>query len=102
MHLLVIQRCPRTFFFFNQNFPGDSDSKESACNAGDLGSIWGLRRSSGEGNGNPVQYSGLENSIDRDWQVTVHGVAKSRTTERLTHNEYEYFYKVGGHFYGNP
>ena len=45
-------------------FPGGSDSKESACNAGDLGSIPGLGRSPGEGNGNPLQYSGLENSMD--------------------------------------
>ena len=54
--------------------------KESACNAGDPGSIPGLGRSAGEGNGYPLQYSGLENSMDRGaWQVTVHGVAKSRT-----------------------
>ena len=43
-------------------FPSDSDSKESVCNAGDLGSIPGLGRSPGEGNGNPLQYSGLENA----------------------------------------
>ena len=54
--------------------------KESACNAGDPGSILGLGRSPGEGNGNPVQYSGLENSTDRGaWWATVHGVAKSQT-----------------------
>ena len=47
-------------------FPGDSDSKESAHSAGDPGSIPGLGRSSGEGNGNPVQYSCLENSMDRE------------------------------------
>ena len=45
-------------------FPGGSDGKESACNAGDLGSIPGLGRSSGEGNGNPLQYSFLEDSMD--------------------------------------
>ena len=57
-----------------------SESKESACNAGDLSSILGSRRSPGEGNGNPLQYSCLENSMDRgDWQATVHSVAKSRT-----------------------
>ena len=51
--------------------------KASACNAGDLGSIRGLGRSPGEGNGNPLQYSCLENSMDRGvWQATVHGVAK--------------------------
>ena len=61
-------------------FPDGSDSKESACNAGDLGSIPGLGRSPGEGSGYPLQYSGLENSMDRGvWQATVHGVAKSQT-----------------------
>ena len=54
-----------------------SDSKESACNAGDPGSIPGLRRSPGEGNGNPLQYPCLENPMDRRaWWATVHGVAK--------------------------
>ena len=61
-------------------FPGDSDGKESACNAGDLGSIPGSGRSPGEGNGYPLQYSCLENPMDRGpWQATVHGVTKSRT-----------------------
>ena len=64
----------------NRGFPGGSDGKESACHAGDPGSIPGLGRSPGEGNGNPLQYSCLENSIDRGaWQATVHGVVKSRT-----------------------
>ena len=65
-------------------FPGGSDGKESAHNAGDLGSVPGLGRSPGEGDGNPLQYC-LENSMDTGaWQVTVHGVAKSwTTTERL-------------------
>ena len=54
--------------------------KESACNAGDLGLIPGSERSLGEGHGNPLQYSCLENSMDSgDWQATVHGVAKSWT-----------------------
>ena len=53
---------------------------KNACNAGDPGSVSGLRRSPGEGNGNPLQYSCLENPRDRGaWQATVHGVAKSRT-----------------------
>ena len=53
-------------------FPGGSDSKESACNAEDLGSISGSGRSPGEGNGNPLQYSCLENPIDRiAWQATM-------------------------------
>ena len=61
-------------------FPCGLDSKESNCNAGDLGLIPGLGRSPGEGNGNPLQYSCLENSMDRGaWWATVHGVAKSRT-----------------------
>ena len=60
-------------------FPGGSDGKESACNE-DLGSIPGLGRSPGEGNGYPLQYSCLENFMDRGaWQATVHGVAKSWT-----------------------
>ena len=59
---------------------GGSDSKESACNAGDLGSVPELGRSPGEGNGNPLQYSCLENPTDRGtWRATVHGVAKSQT-----------------------
>ena len=56
-------------------FPGGSEDKASACNAGDPGSIPGLGGSPGEGNGNPFQYSCLENPMD----TTVHGVAKSRT-----------------------
>ena len=61
-------------------FPGGSAGKESACSAGDLGSVPGLGRSPGEGKSYPLQYSGLENSTDReDWQTTVNGIAKSRT-----------------------
>ena len=63
-----------------KGFPGGSDSKESACNAGDQGSIPGSGRSPGEGNGYPLQYSCLEKSTDRGaWQATLHGVAKSQT-----------------------
>ena len=55
--------------------------KASACNAGDLGSISGLGRSPGEGNGNPLQYFCLENPVDRGaWWATVHGVAESDMT----------------------
>ena len=61
-------------------FPGGSDSKASVYNAGDLGSIPGLGRSTGEGNGNPLQYYCLENPMDRGaWWATIHGVAKSWT-----------------------
>ena len=56
-------------------FPGGSDSKESVCNVGDLGSVPGLGGSPGEGKGYPLQSSGLQNSLD----CIVHGVAKSRT-----------------------
>ena len=62
------------------NNAGDSEVKASACNAGDLGSIPGSGRSPGEGNGNPLQYSCLENPMDGGaWWATVHGVAKSWT-----------------------
>ena len=63
-----------------RGFPGGSDHKESACNAGDPGSISGSGRSLGEGNGNPLQYSCLGNPMDREaWQATAHGVRKNRT-----------------------
>ena len=63
-----------------RDFPGGSDGKESACSAGDLGLIPRLGRSPGEGNGYPLQYSGLENPMDRGaWPATVHRIAKSRT-----------------------
>ena len=68
-------------------FPCSSVGKESACNAGDLDSFPGLGRSPGEGNGNPLQYSCLENPMVRGasqdrgaWQATVHGVARVNTT----------------------
>ena len=61
-------------------FPGGSDSKESACNVEDLGLIPGLGRSLEEGNGNPIQYSCLDNPVDRrSWHAAVHRVAKSQT-----------------------
>ena len=59
----------------DSGFPGGSAGKESTCNAGDPGSIPGLGRSAGEGKGYPLQYSGLENSLD----CIVHGVTKSQT-----------------------
>ena len=65
-----------------QGFPGGSDARESTCKAVDLGSIPSLERSLGEGNGNLLQYSCLENPMDRGaWWATVHGVAELDTTE---------------------
>ena len=62
------------------DFPGGSDGKASAYNLGDPGSIHVSGRSPGEGNGNPLQYSSLENPMDGGaWQAMVHGIAKSRT-----------------------
>ena len=63
-------------------FPGGSDGNESAFNMGNLGLIPWSGRYPGEGNGNPLQYSGLENPMDRGaWQATVHEVTESDTTE---------------------
>ena len=82
MNQLYIFTAPLfwTSFPFRPNFPGGSDGKESAYNAvyiRDVGSILGLGRSPGGGNGNPPQYSCLENSMGRGaWQTTVHGVVK--------------------------
>ena len=62
------------------DFPGGSDGKASVYNAGDLGSIPGSGRSPGVGNGNPLQYSCLENYMDRGaWQAPVCGITKSST-----------------------
>ena len=66
--------------FKEKSFPGGSDGKVSACNAGDPSSIPGSGRSPGEGSGNPLQYSCLEDSMDGGaWWATVHGVTKSLT-----------------------
>ena len=81
---MVFQLTPDKF----QGFPRSSVGKESACNVGDLDSIPGLGRSPGEGKGDPLQYSGLENSMD----CTVHGVAKRGT--RLSDFDF--------HFWINP
>ena len=67
-------------FFFPLDFPGGSDGTASAYNAGDLGSIPGSGRSPGEGNGNPLQYSCLDNPVDGGaWSATVHRIAKNWT-----------------------
>ena len=64
----------------NAYFPGGSDGKEPACTSGDLGSMLGLGKSPEEGNGYPLQYSCLENSMDRGvWWARVHGISNSRT-----------------------
>ena len=66
--------------YYVKSFPSCSDSKESTCNAGDLGSICGWGKSPRVGNGNSLQHSCLENSMDRGaWWTTVHSVTKSQT-----------------------
>ena len=80
------------------NFLGSSDCKESVCNAGNPGLIPGSGRTPAEGNGNPLQYSCLENSMDRGaWQATVHGVSKSQTGLSDYHFTFtfDYFYNQG-------
>ena len=70
----------RNTLFEIHGIPGGSDSKESACNAADPGLIPGSGRFPGEENSNPLQYSCLENPMDRKaWRVTVHGVTQSQT-----------------------
>ena len=94
---LTIFVSSRVFFnlylsFVNSSSGSDwfSDGKASACNEGDLGSIPGSGSSPGEGNGNPLQYSCLENPMDEGaWWATVHGVAKSGT--RLSNFSFVWF-----------
>ena len=75
--------------YIHASFPGGSNGKESAHNAGDLGSIPGSGRSPGEGNGSPLQYSCLGNPTDKGaWRATVHEVTKSRTRLRDYHHVY--------------
>ena len=76
-------------------FPAGSDGKESACNPGDLGSIAGSRRAPGEGNGNSLQYSCLENSMDGGaWWATVHWVAKKSQTRLSVHHTHTHTHKM--------
>ena len=83
MHLRRLQELSKFFSpppLLSVGFPGGSEDKASACSVGDLGSIPGLGRSPGEGNGDLLQYSCLENPMDRGaWWATVHRVTKSRT-----------------------
>ena len=86
---------------FSEPVPRGSVGKASAYNAGDPGSIPGLGRSSGEGNGNPLQYSCLENPMDREaWQATVHAVTKCQTQlKRLSicpHTKEGFNWKMNG------
>ena len=82
-------RLPTSVFL---GFPGGSAGKESACNAGDLASISGLGRSSGEGKGYPLQCSCLETPHgQRAWRATVHGVTKLDITERLSTTQHYYY-----------
>ena len=74
------------FGYIILGFTGGSAGKESVCNAGDLGLIPGLGRSPGEENGNPRQYSCLENPMDREtWRAIVYGVAKELDTTEHAH-----------------
>ena len=83
--LQLSDRMTTTIKDFRLDQNSSSDSKASACKVGDLGLIPGLGRYPGEGTGNPLQYSCLENSMDRGtWQTTVHGVTESDTTKQLT------------------
>ena len=85
MLVSAVQPCESAISIYTSppsSFPGGSDGKESAYNVGDLGSIPGLGRYPGSGHGNPLQYSCLENPMNRGaWRATVRGVAKSDETE---------------------
>ena len=81
------------------DFPCGSDGKESACSIGDLGSIPGLGRSPEEGNGYPLQYSFLENPMDKGaWQATVHRVTTSQTQLKQL-SMHAYMHQTSEHIY---
>ena len=78
--MMLVVRLSFMTFIILRGFIGGSDGKESACYAGDPGSTPGSGRSPGEGNGYPLQYSCLENPMDRGaWWAIVQGIAKTRT-----------------------
>ena len=84
-------RLPTPVFL---GFPGGSAGKESACSVGDPGSIPGLERFPAEGNGNPLQYSCLENPMDREaWWATVHRVSQLDTSETTKQYIFTYLEK---------
>ena len=85
--VILFRKQVEELLYMSLGFPSSSNGKESAWNVGDLGSIPGLGRTTGERHGNPLQYSCLENSMDREaWPAVVHGVSKSLTqvTELLS------------------
>ena len=84
-----------SILYNGMGFPGSSDGKESACNAGDLGLISGSGKLPRGGNGNRLQYTCLENPMDRGaWLATIYGVIESDTTEWLSTHTQEYFLAI--------
>ena len=81
---------------YYMGFSGGSYCKESNCNAGDLGSIPGLGRSPGEGNGYPLQYSGLENSMNRAWWAIVYGPISCRVGHDRANFTFTFFNVLRG------
>ena len=78
--VILFRKQVEELLYMSLGFPSSSNGKESSCNVGDLGSIPGLGRTPGERHGNPLQYSCLENSMDREaWPALVHGVSKNLT-----------------------
>ena len=101
--LIPVTHPSNSSTFWNHNRPGGSDGEESACNAGDLGSIPGSGRCPREGSSYPLQYSCLENSMDRGaWWATVHGVAKSQTRLSAWHFHFTFMPGPGGSLWPPP
>ena len=95
--ILSSQSRKKATLFSDRASLAGSDGKESACSAGDLGSIPGSGRSSREGNGNPLQYSCLENPMDRGaWQAAFHGVTKSQ----IWLNDFTFVFSFKSHLRG--